>query len=317
MNNSPSPTYIDSQNRYAVVRELGRGGMAIVYEVIDTHAASDTNRSSPQHVALKLAANDPAIRATSYERITQEFAIARALQGPRIVKVYDQGTATTGAPFFTMELLHGTPLSELIATRKVGTYFTVSEIVEILTQVAEALSTVHERGYVYADLKPANILVREVDGHYDIALLDFGITTKAVPFTPQLTLSTPSDTAALTGTSLYMSPEQVRGAPLTIRSDIYSFGILGFEVCTGEVPYQGEGLFMITASHLLAKIPSVREKNPEIPRGLERVIHSALEKLPGDRYGSISEVRATLNSVTKPKSFFSWLSSAVGNIFVR
>ena len=172
----------------------------------------------------------------------------------------------------------------------------------------------HEKGYVYADLKPANILVMEDNGQFDLRLLDFGITSKAVPFSPELTLATPSETSAMTGTSLYMSPEQVRGAPLTIRSDIYSFGILAFEVCTGEVPYQGEGLFTITASHLLAKIPSVRERNRGVPRVLDRVIGVSLEKLPGDRYEGMGVVQKRLETLSGEDQEVWWFTRLIGRL---
>ena len=308
------PHYIDPQNRYEVVKELGRGGMAIVYEVKDTHTLTN---GAPTQRALKVATNDPTLRATSYRRIEEEYTITKALQSPRTVQVYDLGTAATGAPFFTMELLRGTPLSELIKARPKGAPFTLPEILQILTQIAEALQSVHEKGYVYADLKPANILVMEDNGQFDLRLLDFGITSKAVPFSPELTLATPSETGVMTGTSLYMSPEQVRGAPLTIRSDIYSFGILAFEVCTGEVPYQGEGLFTITASHLLAKIPSARERNVQIPRALDRLVHAMMEKLPIERFATISEVLTSLTKISPQTEGQSLLQRALNRLIGR
>jgi serine/threonine-protein kinase len=265
--------------------------MATVFEVIDRASESET------HLALKLATSDPSIRETSYSHLESEFKVIQRIHSPHTIKVFNSGIGSTGAPFFTMELISGETLDAVLRSRTKEHWFTASEIVSLLTKIAEGVDAVHQAGLVYADLKPSNIIVSERSDEPQVKLIDFGITCSSIPYTsdPELNVSTSS---GLTGTSLFMSPEQVRGLPLTVRSDIYSFGILAFLLCTGELPFGGEGIFSVTASHLLGKVPPLRTLNPKIPRSLERVILVALEKLPGDRYSSMSEINERLRQVS-------------------
>ena len=290
--------FIDSENRYEIVRELGRGGMATVFEVIDNENELKT------HVALKLSSSDLLIRETSYAHLESEFNVIQRICSPHTIKVFNKGISTSGAPFFTMELISGETLDAAIRSRTKENWFTPPEIIELLIGLAEGVHAVHQAGLVYADIKPSNILVSGTPERSEVKLIDYGITCSSVPYTsdPELNISTSS---GLTGTTLYMSPEQIRGLPLTIRSDVYSFGIVAFLLCTGELPFGGEGIFSVTASHLLGKVPPVRTINPNIPKSLERIIHVSLEKLPGNRYSNMTEIIDRLHQITEDKGTLS------------
>lgn len=299
------PRFIDSENRYEIVRELGHGGMATVFEALDRGGDRETR------VALKVASTDPSMRETSFSHLESEFMVIQRIQSPYTIKVFERGVTSNNAPFFTMELLKGETLDDAIKRRTKESWFNTSEIIDLLIQIADGIHAVHQAGLVYADLKPSNVIVSSGSDKPHVKLIDFGIACSSVPYTtdPELNVSTSS---GLTGTSLFMSPEQIRGFPLTVRSDVYSFGIVAYVLCTGELPFGGEGIFSVTASHLLGKVPPLRRINPNMPKLLERVIHVALEKLPGDRYSSMSEVTERLHQISEDKSVFSTVLKFLG-----
>ena len=278
---------VDAAGRYAVVRELGRGGMATVYLVND----NSPGVGQPASVALKVLHSDQSAHERGRQRFVREFELLSIITHPNVIRVFEQGEAQSGAPFFTMEHVAGRTLKDLIAERGLQGQVPLPQVLGILLQVGKALCAAHAAGVLYCDLKPSNILLQEQDGGVDVRLVDFGIAQSSVVHGSGEALTDASGSAgALTGTTLYMSPEQVRGVPLAVTSDIYSFGVVAFELCCGVVPFQQEGLFAVTASHLIGKVPEVRRVNPETPASIERMIMVCLSKEPSERYASMVDI---------------------------
>ncbi len=277
---------IDPEGRYAVVSLLGRGGMAAVYRVTDRAAPV----GQPTEVALKLLLPEGAARDVGRARFMQEYELLRALDDDRIVRVFEHGETVRKEPFFTMQLVSGPTAQSVVAdgapTAGEQRVLPIEQVVDLLLEIARAVAAAHRAGVLYLDLKPANILLVEVHNVWRPCLIDFGIA-RDISDKDRAERESPR---TFIGTSLYMSPEQVRGAALDVRSDIYSFGVAGFELCTGRLPFDRETIFDVAASHLLGKVPEIRSLNREIPARLAQILHVCLSKDPGDRYQSMSEV---------------------------
>jgi len=255
--------------QYQIIEPLGEGGMAAVYKA---YQLGKLNR----YVALKVL---PPLLAKSPEfakRFEQEANILAELQHPHIVPVFDFGE-DGGYYYLVMPFIEGCTLADLLH----GKPLPLSQIRRITIQVAEALDYAHSRGLVHRDVKPSNILV---DGSGNCFLSDFGIT-KILESAEKLT-----STGEVIGTPAYMSPEQGRGETLDSRSDIYSLGVVLYEMATGRVPYRADTPLAVIIKHMQDPLPPPRSINPFLPLAVEQVILKALAKRKEDRYQTAGEM---------------------------
>jgi eukaryotic-like serine/threonine-protein kinase len=260
-------------NRYSIVSALGGGGMAKVYLAHDEILDRD--------VALKVLREQFAEDEEFVERFKREAQSAAALSHPNIVQVYDRGKAGDGASYIAMEYVPGGTLKEHISWSGL---LDPEAAVSLALQIAEALSAAHERGIVHRDIKPQNVLVTATG---DVKVADFGIARAA-------SAATISQRSVVLGTASYMSPEQAMGKPATPRSDLYSLGVLLYEMLTGELPYTAENPVAVSMKHVGEPVRPPRELNPEIPEELDVLVTKLLAKDPEARYESAAELAEDL-----------------------
>lgn len=249
-------------DRYQIIKSIGEGGMANVYLAYDT--ILDRN------VAVKVLRGDLATDEKFVRRFQREALSASSLSHPNIVEVYDVGE-DNGQYYIVMEYIEGCQLKQLLKKRG---RLTLSEVIDIMLQITDGLSVAHDAYIIHRDIKPQNIMI--LDSGL-VKITDFGIAM-AMNST-QLT-----QTNSVMGSVHYLPPEQANGKGSTLQSDIYSMGILMYELLTGELPYKGDNAVEIALKHLKEKIPSVREKIPEIPQSVENIIIKATAKNPKNRY---------------------------------
>jgi serine/threonine protein kinase/tetratricopeptide (TPR) repeat protein len=264
--------------RYEVREVLGTGGSAVVYAVFD--------RELSRSVALKVLRPDRMTEGM-LKRFRREVSVAREADSPRLVKVYDIGTAGETV-FLTMELVEGESLRERLHRGPLP----VDEAVRIGLEVLEGLKTLHALGLVHRDVKPGNVLLAESGA---VKLADFGLVRR---WDTDESRATATD--AVVGTFEYLSPEQALGRDLDGRSDLYSIGVLLFEMLTGDVPYRGLSSIGTAVAHLRERTPDPRSRRPEIPEWLSAVILRLLEKEPSDRYATAEDVLADLAAHRPP-----------------
>src|ERR1700675_184724 len=262
--------------RYQILRKLGAGGMANVYLAEDQELG--------RRVAIKILNDRHANDEQFVERFRREAKNAAALSHPNIVSIYDRGEAE-GTYYIAMEYLNGRPLKELLLSRGDAP---IAVVVEYTRQILSALRFAHRHGIVHRDIKPHNVLV---DGEGRLKVTDFGIARAGV--------SQMTEAGAIIGTAQYLSPEQARGAPVDQTSDLYSTGIVLFELLTGEVPFTGDSPVEIAMKHLAEVPPKPSELRPEIPDDLDLVVVRALAKEPADRYQSAAAMDADLETVAR------------------
>ena len=262
-------------DRYEVIRSIGEGGMANVYLAYDTIL--------DRRVAVKVLRGDLSNDEKFVRRFQREALSASSLSHPNIVEMYDVGE-DNGIYYIVMEYIEGKTLKQLIKKR--GT-LTLSEAIDIMLQITDGISQAHDSYIIHRDLKPQNIMIKE-DG--SIKITDFGIAM-ALNST-QLT-----QTNSVMGSVHYLPPEQASGKGSTIRSDIYSMGILFYEILTGTLPFKGENAVEIALKQMRDEIPSVRKKNQAIPQSVENVILKATAKNPKNRYADSKEMHADLLTV--------------------
>ena len=270
----PAPdTLIDQvfDGRYRVVRKLGTGGMANVYLAVD----QELGRS----VAIKMLDERHSQDEQFVERFRREAKNAAGLSHPNIVSIYDRGQAE-GTYYIAMEYLEGRTLKELLITRG-PTPMTVA--IDYARQILSALGFAHRHGIVHRDIKPHNVVVAP-DGRLKVT--DFGIARSG---TSQMT-----ETGSIIGTAQYLSPEQAKGAPVTPASDIYSVGIVLYEMLTGSVPFTGDTPLEIAMKHLSATPLPPSEIRHDVPHELDSIVLRALAKNPEDRYQGSDEMDADL-----------------------
>lgn len=259
-------------DRYLIVRSIGEGGMANVYLAHDTIL--------DREVAIKILRGDLANDEKFVRRFQREALSASSLSHPNIVEMYDVGE-DNGTYYIVMEYVDGKTLKQLVKRRGA---LTLSESIDIMLQLTDGISQAHETGIIHRDLKPQNILIKD-DG--SIKITDFGIAM-ALNST-QLT-----QTNSVMGSVHYLPPEQASGKGSTVRSDIYSMGILFYELLTGKLPFKGENAVEIALKHMKDPLPSVRKVNAAIPQSVENIILKSTAKNPKNRYRDAKEMRDDL-----------------------
>ncbi len=260
---------IDS--RYEVEALLGQGGMGDVYRVRDTqNGAVRALKLLSQHVM-----NDSILR-----RFHQEFELIQQLNSPAIITSYEYGTAA-GCPYFTMECLEGGSLRDIIGKKTFAKRLTIRQALRYLLQIAQGLSHAHSANVVHRDIKPENILLTKTG---DAKISDFGIG-RSLEHARDIT-----QTGQMVGTVDYMSPEQLLNEKLTPSADMYTLGILAFELVAGITPFDDGSLFVMMERHTKKPLPSLREINRYVPQWYQDFVERCCEKKPADRYHSMQEV---------------------------
>ena len=258
--------------RYRILRKLGSGGMANVYLAEDEELG--------RRVAIKILNDRYANDELFIERFRREAKSAAGLSHPNIVSIYDRGEAE-GTYYIAMEVIEGRSLKELILTRGP---LPIAQAVAYTLEMLEALRFAHRHGIIHRDIKPHNILIGE-----RLKVTDFGIARAGA--------SQMTEAGSIMGTAQYLSPEQARGAPVTASSDLYSVGIVLYEMLTGKVPFTGDSAIEIAMKHLneLPKPPS--KIRPEVSEELDQVVLRALAKAPEDRYQTAEDFAEDLHRV--------------------
>lgn len=255
-------------DRYEIVKSIGEGGMANVYLA--------TDNILDRKVAVKVLRGDLSSDEKFIRRFQREALSVSNLSHPNIVEVYDVGEED-GQYYIVMEYIEGRTLKQLINKRGA---LTLPEVIDIMSQLTDGLSHAHEAYIIHRDIKPQNIMILD---NGTVKITDFGIAV-AVNAT-QLT-----QTNSVMGTVHYLPPEQANGKSASVKSDIYSLGILMYELLTGSVPFKGDNAVEIALKHMKEKIPSVRKQNPLIPQSVENIILKACAKNPRNRYDSVKEM---------------------------
>ena len=263
-------------DRYTLLEVLGDGGMARVYLAHDNVLDRD--------VALKALREQYADDEGFVERFRREARNAASLNHPSIVQVYDQGCSEDGTYYIVMEYVPGDTLKDRIA--KEGPLHP-GEAAGIASRVAEALNVAHDSGIIHRDIKPQNVLL-SASGEAKVA--DFGIARAA-------SSKTMTDTNLVLGTAAYMSPEQVRGDRVGPASDLYSLGVVLYEMLTGRLPYEADDLIATAMKHINEPAPHPREANPAVPEDVDALVVKLLAKEPEDRYASAAELAEDLRGI--------------------
>ncbi|MDQ3590462.1 MAG: protein kinase, partial [Actinomycetota bacterium] len=263
-------------DRYTLLEVLGDGGMARVYLARDNVL--------DREVALKVLRDQYGYDEALVERFRREARNAASLNHPNIVQVYDQGRDDDGTYYIAMEYVPGGTLKDLMA--KEGP-LAPKEAAGIASRVAVALEVAHGRGIVHRDIKPQNVLL-SASGEPKVA--DFGIARAA-------SSKTMTETNLILGTAAYMSPEQVKGEPVGPASDLYSLGVVLYEMLTGRRPYEAEDPIATAMKHINDPAPHPREANPAVPEDVDALVVRLLAKAPEDRYASAAELAEDLRRV--------------------
>lgn len=294
----PPPTHVDAErapgskdpyigttfdHRYKIERLLGEGGMGFVY--LARHKVID------KKVAVKVLRADMARDREILERFLQEARAASSIGNPHIIDISDFGDLPDGSTYFVMEFLDGKSLIQLYETEK-SKRLPADLVVRIAIQMANGLAAAHERGIIHRDLKPENIFIiqRGADKEF-IKILDFGIAKVATSGDNKLTRA-----GAVFGTPHYMSPEQAAGAPLDHRTDVYSLGVMLYEMVSGQLPFVADNFMGILSQHMYQPATPLSKLglDPACPEELEAIIFKCLSKTPEERYPDMESLAADL-----------------------
>jgi serine/threonine protein kinase/Tfp pilus assembly protein PilF len=282
-------------SHYSVLEKLGGGGMGVVYKAKDTRLG--------RNVALKFLPDDISQDPQTIERFRREARAASSLNHPNICTIYDAGEFD-GRPFIAMELLEGQTLRNRIS----GTPIAVLELLEIATQIVDGLHAAHTKGVVHRDIKPANIFLVDKG---QAKILDFGLAKmgrqeQQIAALAETSFRTQVDQSALLtspgssiGTVAYMSPEQARGEELDARSDLFSLGVVLYEMCTGLIPFGGATAALIFDGILRSEAAPATTINPKLPAAIENILAKAMEKDTDLRYQTAAELRTDLKRLKR------------------
>lgn len=261
-------------DRYQIIRSIGEGGMANVYLAHDTILDRD--------VAVKILRGDLADDEKFVRRFQREAIAASSLSHPNIVEMYDVGE-DNGKYYIVMEYVEGKTLKSLIKKRGA---LTLPEVIDIMQQLTSAISCAHDSNIIHRDIKPQNVLIKE-DGI--VKITDFGIAMA-------LNSNELTQTNSVMGSVHYLPPEQANGKGATLKSDIYSLGIVMFELLTGKLPFRGENAVEIAIKQMKNQIPSVCSLNENIPQSVENIILKACAKNPKNRYNTVKDMYADIET---------------------
>lgn len=264
------------KNRYEINKELGRGGMAVVYEATDIML--------DRQVALKMLRPEYASDEDFINKIRHEARAVARISHPNVVNIYDIGQ-TDNYHYLVMENIVGQNLKEIIDARN---KLPIIEALDIASQIAAALHVAHESDIVHCDIKPHNIILTPEN---QVKVTDFGIA-RAVSSTVTLDM-----TDSVVGSAHYFSPEQAKGGDITPLTDIYSLGIVLFEMLTGTVPFKGETAVSVALKHIKEPVPDLSNYNESIPEEIDKLIKKTLAKNPEDRFSSALEMREEILQV--------------------
>ena len=267
-------------DRYVILKSIGEGGMANVYLAHDTILDRD--------VAIKVLRGDLENNDKFIRRFQREAKSASDLTHSNIVEIYDVGEED-GQHYIVMEYIDGKTLKQLVQKRGA---LTVDEVIDIMRQLTDGLTHAHDAYIIHRDIKPQNIMILD---NGKVKITDFGIAMS-------LNATQLTQTNSVMGSVHYLPPEQASGKGATMKSDIYSSGILMYELLTGNVPFKGDNAVEIALKQLKERIPSIRKQNPLIPQSVENIILKATAKNPKNRYDSIKEMHDDIVHALDPEN---------------
>ncbi len=267
--------------RYQIQAHLGSGGMGEVYRVLDLEQ---------DRVCVLKILNEMMDEQAVHRRFHREFQVLSRLQHPRLVRTYAWGFAE-GRPYFTMEYLPGKTLEKIIADPALLGRFRASYFFTFVQQIAEGLAYIHAQGAVHRDLKPSNIMVLETEEGIETTILDLGLAKLRHLHSVSIT-----QTGATIGTAEYMSPEQGKGLWVDHRSDLYSLGVILYEMLTGAPPFSGQNPISVILKHIRESPPPIGQVNIAVPEQTQQVVLKLLAKESVDRYQSAEELVRALQS---------------------